>query len=167
MVMLTSLAMTRERERGTMANLPATPVKPLEVMIGKIAPYVIIGYVQLAVIIAAATLLFEVPIVGSFSLLMVLIGLLMLANPGGLHLLDPGQKPAAGHADDVLVLPAFDTAVGLHVSLPQHAAVGTMAGRGVADGAAPARGRRQRAQEVSANAGSPHSKVPGIPRAAD
>jgi ABC-2 type transport system permease protein len=80
MVMLTALAMTRERERGTMENLLATPVRPLEVMVGKIVPYVIIGYVQLAVIMAAAWLLFEVPMEGSFGLLMAMIGVFMLAN---------------------------------------------------------------------------------------
>ena len=82
MVMLTSLAMTRERERGTMENLLATPVRPFEVMVGKITPYIMIGYVQLLVIILAAVLLFEVPIVGSFALLMGVIGLFMLANLG-------------------------------------------------------------------------------------
>jgi ABC-2 type transport system permease protein len=80
MVMLTGLAMTRERERGTMENLLATPVRPIEVMIGKILPYVVIGYIQLGVILGAAWLLFEVPMVGSFTLLMAMIGVLMLAN---------------------------------------------------------------------------------------
>ncbi|MFZ6720935.1 ABC transporter permease [Undibacterium sp. Ji49W] len=80
MVMLTSLAMTRERERGTMENLLATPVRPAEVMVGKILPYVLMGYIQLAVIITAAFLLFEVPMVGSFSLLMAMIGVFILAN---------------------------------------------------------------------------------------
>ncbi len=80
LVMLTGLAMTRERERGTMENLLATPVRPLEVMIGKIAPYVVIGYIQLGVILGAAWLLFEVPMVGSFALLMAMIGVFMLAN---------------------------------------------------------------------------------------
>jgi ABC-2 type transport system permease protein len=80
MVMLTGLAMTRERERGTMENLLATPVRPFEVMLGKIAPYVVIGYVQLGVILLAAWALFEVPMVGSFTLLMAMIGLFMLAN---------------------------------------------------------------------------------------
>ncbi|MFZ6743401.1 ABC transporter permease [Undibacterium sp. JH2W] len=80
MVMLTSLAMTRERERGTMENLLATPVRPAEVMVGKILPYVLIGYVQLGVIISAAFLLFEVPMMGSFSLLMSMIGVFILAN---------------------------------------------------------------------------------------
>lgn len=82
MVMLTSLAMTRERERGTMENLLATPVRPFEVMVGKILPYIIIGYVQLSVIILAAVLLFGVPILGSVTLLMGVIGLFMLANLG-------------------------------------------------------------------------------------
>jgi len=80
MVMLTSLAMTRERERGTMENLLATPVRPVEVMIGKILPYIVIGYIQLAVILIAAFALFEVPMVGSFTLLMAMIGVFMLAN---------------------------------------------------------------------------------------
>jgi len=80
MVMLTSLAMTRERERGTMENLLATPVRPAEVMVGKILPYVVVGYVQLGVILGAAWLLFEVPMEGSFALLMAMIGLFMLAN---------------------------------------------------------------------------------------
>ena len=82
MVMLTSLAMTRERERGTMENLLATPVRPFEVMVGKITPYIIIGYVQLTVIVLAAVLLFKVPILGSVPLLMGVIGLFMLANLG-------------------------------------------------------------------------------------
>ncbi len=80
MVMLTGLAMTRERERGTMENLLATPVRPAEVMVGKILPYIVIGYIQLAVILIAAFLLFEVPMVGSFTLLMSMIGVFMLAN---------------------------------------------------------------------------------------
>jgi ABC-2 type transport system permease protein len=80
MVMLTGLAMTRERERGTMENLLATPVRPIEVMIGKILPYVLIGYVQLGVVLAAGALLFEVPLQGSLGLLMAMIGLFMLAN---------------------------------------------------------------------------------------
>jgi ABC-2 type transport system permease protein len=80
MVMLTGLAMTRERERGTMENLLATPVRPFEVMVGKILPYIVIGYIQLGVIIAAAWLLFEVPMVGSLALLLAMIGVFMLAN---------------------------------------------------------------------------------------
>jgi ABC-2 type transport system permease protein len=82
MVMLTSLAMTRERERGTMENLLATPVRPAEVMVGKIGPYVVLGYIQLGVILGAAFLLFEVPMVGSPALLLAMIGVFMVANLG-------------------------------------------------------------------------------------
>jgi len=80
MVMLTGLAMTRERERGTMENLLATPVRPLEVMVGKILPYIVLGYVQLGVILLAAALLFQIPMAGSFALLLAMIGVFMLAN---------------------------------------------------------------------------------------
>jgi len=80
MVILTAMAMTREHERGTMENLLATPVRPLEVMAGKILPFVVLGYLQLALIYGAARLLFEVPMAGSFALLMSMIGVFMIAN---------------------------------------------------------------------------------------
>jgi ABC-2 type transport system permease protein len=80
LVMMTSLAMTRERERGTMENLLATPVRPLEVMVGKILPYILIGYVQVAVVLLAARLLFEVPMVGSLALLSATLVVFMAAN---------------------------------------------------------------------------------------
>ncbi len=80
MVMMTSLAMTRERERGTMENLLATPARPLEVMLGKIVPYILIGYVQVTVILIAARLLFDVPMVGSLALLSLVLVLFIAAN---------------------------------------------------------------------------------------
>jgi ABC-2 type transport system permease protein len=69
MVMITALAVTRERERGTMESLLATPALPLEVMTGKIVPYILVGYVQVTVILLAARVLFHVPMVGSLPLL--------------------------------------------------------------------------------------------------
>jgi ABC-2 type transport system permease protein len=69
MVMMTALAVTRERERGTMENLLAMPVKPVEVMIGKITPYILIGTVQMTVILLMSRLLFNVAIEGSVTLL--------------------------------------------------------------------------------------------------
>jgi ABC-2 type transport system permease protein len=80
MVMMTSLAMTRERERGTMENLLATPVRPSEVMVGKIVPYILIGYVQVLVILVAARLLFDVPMLGSMLLLSFALVIFMAAN---------------------------------------------------------------------------------------
>jgi ABC-2 type transport system permease protein len=61
MIMMTALAMTRERERGNMENLLATPLRPIEVMIGKIAPFIIVGYIQVVLILLAAKLIFGVP----------------------------------------------------------------------------------------------------------
>ncbi len=69
MVVITALAVTRERERGTMESLLATPALPLEVMTGKIIPYIVIGYVQVTVILFAAKFLFHVPMIGSLWLL--------------------------------------------------------------------------------------------------
>jgi len=80
MVMMTSLAVTREYERGTMENLLATPLRPIEVMVGKIVPYIIVGYVQVSVILIAAKLLFEVPMLGSLALLSLLLILFIAAN---------------------------------------------------------------------------------------
>jgi ABC-2 type transport system permease protein len=68
-IMMTALAITRERERGTMENLLAMPARPIEVMAGKIAPYVMIGYIQSAIIVTVAKILFGVPILGSLLLL--------------------------------------------------------------------------------------------------
>ncbi|HTQ52532.1 MAG TPA: ABC transporter permease [Candidatus Acidoferrales bacterium] len=80
MIIITALAITRERERGTMENLLSTPARPGEVMIGKIVPYITIGYVQIFVILLAARYLFNVPIVGSVLLLVVLAFLFIVAN---------------------------------------------------------------------------------------
>lgn len=80
MVVITALAITRERERGTMENLLATPVRPAEVMIGKILPYIAVGYVQLTLILIAAHFLFHVPMVGSLWLVYVVSLLFIAAN---------------------------------------------------------------------------------------
>ncbi len=82
MVMMTALAVTREQERGTMEMLLATPVKPIEVMCGKILPYIIVGYVQVAIILIAAKVLFAVPMLGSLVLLSLALVLFMAANLG-------------------------------------------------------------------------------------
>lgn len=61
LVMMTALGVTRERERGTMESLLATPVRPLEVMVGKLSPYVIVGLIQTVVVLTCARGLFDVP----------------------------------------------------------------------------------------------------------
>ena len=80
MVMMTGLAMTRERERGTMENLLATPAQPIEVMTGKIVPYIFIGLIQSTIILLAARYLFFVPFVGSMAVLYVVALLFIAAN---------------------------------------------------------------------------------------
>jgi ABC-2 type transport system permease protein len=80
MVMMTGLAITRERERGTMENLLATPATALEVMTGKIVPYVLIGLVQVTIILILARVLFGVPMVGNLFLLYCAVLLFIAAN---------------------------------------------------------------------------------------
>ncbi|PVM82803.1 ABC transporter permease [Caulobacter radicis] len=66
LVMMTALGVTREYERGTMESLLATPARPIEVMIGKLAPYVVVGLIQTAVILILARVLFAVPMAGGW-----------------------------------------------------------------------------------------------------
>ena len=80
MVIITALAITRERERGTMENLLSTPARPGEVIIGKIVPYIMVGYIQVFLILLASKFLFNVPIVGSVPLLLVLTFFFIVAN---------------------------------------------------------------------------------------
>jgi len=79
MVMMTSMALTREAERGTMENLLAMPASPVEIMLGKVLPYLAVGGVQVVVVLAAAKLLFSVPFVGSMPLLLASILLFVLS----------------------------------------------------------------------------------------
>jgi len=82
LVIITSLAITRERERGTMENLLITPVRPVEVLLGKILPYIVVGYIQMGLIIVAAMTLFKVPIIGSLPLLFLVSFPFIAANLG-------------------------------------------------------------------------------------
>ena len=80
MVLITGLAMTRERETGTMENLLAMPARPLEVLTGKIIPYILVGYIQIAILLVAARFLFRVPMLGSVPLLLAVALLFIAAN---------------------------------------------------------------------------------------
>lgn len=80
MVIVTALVITREYERGTMENLLATPLKPLQVMVGKLLPYIIVGYLQALMILILAKVLFGVPMQGSLMLLLVLCLPFIAAN---------------------------------------------------------------------------------------
>jgi len=80
MVLMTCLALTRERERGTYENLLAMPATPLEIMIGKIAPNVLVGAVQSAIILLMARFVFHVPMIGSLLLLAGALAVYVVAN---------------------------------------------------------------------------------------
>ncbi|MCF7731882.1 MAG: ABC transporter permease [Akkermansiaceae bacterium] len=80
LVMIPGLAITRERERGTMENLLSMPLRPAEVLIGKITLYIIIGYVQIGIILLAARFVFGVPIHGNLVVLLVASLLFIAAN---------------------------------------------------------------------------------------
>jgi ABC-2 type transport system permease protein len=79
MLIFTALSVTREIERGTMESLLAMPIRPVEIMLGKIAPYVVIGGVQMTLILSLAYFLFDVPVVGNLALLVALTMLFILA----------------------------------------------------------------------------------------
>jgi ABC-2 type transport system permease protein len=99
MLIFTALSVTREIERGTMESLLAMPITPVEIMLGKIIPYIIVGFVQAALIIQPL---------------------------GRIHVLDHRAEPAAGDADVHDVLPAEHPALGLHVPVCRHAEMGAM-----------------------------------------
>jgi ABC-2 type transport system permease protein len=80
MLIFTALSVTREIERGTMESLLSMPITPVEVMIGKILPYVLVGFIQAALIIGIGALLFGVPIDGSMTLLALLSTLFITTN---------------------------------------------------------------------------------------
>ena len=80
MVLMTCLALTRERERGTYENLLAMPATPLEIMIGKIAPNVLVGAVQSAIMLLMARFVFHVPMIGSLLLLAGALAVYVVAN---------------------------------------------------------------------------------------
>src|SRR3990167_5545000 len=79
-VMVASMALTRERERGTMESLLSTPVLPMEVIIGKAVPFIVVGYVQVIIVIMLATWFFKVPLLGSACLLFILTLPFIIAN---------------------------------------------------------------------------------------
>lgn len=80
MVMITGLAITRERERGTMETLLSMPTRPSEVLVGKIVPYIMVGYVQVGIILLVSHYLFRVPMLGSLTLLLASAFVFIAAN---------------------------------------------------------------------------------------
>jgi ABC-type Na+ efflux pump permease subunit len=130
MLIFTALSVTREVERGTMESLLSMPITPLEIMLGKIMPYVLIGFLQAALIVAAG-----VPAVRRADLRQpgTAGGAVDLVHRhqscGRLHVLDSRAKPAPGHPDGDDVLLAEHAAVGLRIPVPRHAGLGAVVQR--------------------------------------
>lgn len=82
MVIITAVAIVRERERGTLEQLIVTPIKPWELMVGKIIPYILLGYLQITVALLVAVLIFQVPIRGSILELYLLTMFFITASLG-------------------------------------------------------------------------------------
>ena len=139
MMMMTSIALTREIERGTMENLLAMPATGMEIMLGKVLPFFIVGAVQVTVILSPRAILFDVPFVGSLAL-PARRRARRCARDGAarLHLLDVGALADAGDAAHLLLPAAVDPDVGLHVPVPRHAGLGALHRRRAADDAFPA-----------------------------
>ena len=119
---LTAMAIVREKEIGTMEQLMVTPIRPVELILGKTLPFVLVGFWDLVLVVGASLLIFHVPFAGNFG----------TAVSGGVFLPpdQPGRGPvhlhrfehaAAGHDVDVPVLPAVHHAERIHVPDPQHA----------------------------------------------
>ena len=116
MVLFTAVALVRERERGNLELLITTPIHPLELMVGKLVPYIFVGLVQITIILGLGRLVFNVPFQGEL--------LSLAAGDPALHrrqpdtrpvVLHPGRDPDAGHADDRLYPDALHPAQRLHV----------------------------------------------------
>lgn len=80
MMLMTALSITREHERGTMEHLLSLPIRPLEVMAGKVVPYILLGYVQVTIILAAAHFIFRVPVSGNLIMLGLVAIVFIIAN---------------------------------------------------------------------------------------
>ncbi len=131
---VTTLSITRETERGTMENLLAMPVRPIEVMIAKIVPYIVIGYVQVLLIVALATVVFGLPIRGSIPLLSMALGLFIASNLAlGVTFSTVARNQDAGDPDGTVHAVAVLHAFGIYVSVSGHADLGAMGRRVVPD----------------------------------
>ena len=129
MVMMTAIALTREIERGTMENLLSMPATPLEIMLGKIVPYLAVEAVQVAVVLLAARVVFAIPFLGHLTLILLGgAGFCICTGHPWLPDFDRRPDPDAGDAADVLFLSAVADAAGLYVSVPWHAILGAIPG---------------------------------------
>ena len=122
MVMMTGLAITRERERGTMENLLAMPATPIEVMTGKLIPYIGIGLIQSTIILLAARFVFHVPFFGNMGAIYLVALLFVAANlTVGITLSSLAQNQLQAVQLTVFYFSAQHSALRVHVSFSGHA----------------------------------------------
>ncbi len=125
MVMITSIALTREAERGTLETLLATPLRPAEIMIGKTTPYIFVGAVQVTLVLLAARVLFGIPFAGSLLTFLAAVTLFIFTNLMLGYLISTAARSQmqAMQMTFMVFLPSI-LLVGLHVSVPRHAGLG-------------------------------------------
>ncbi len=124
MIIMTALAVTREIERGTMENLLSMPIRPSEVLLGKILPYTAVGAVQVVIVLGAARVIFAVPFVGSLGLFGAIVTLFVVTNLAMGVMFSTIARNQAGDADGDILLPAVDHVVGIHVPVSWNAGLG-------------------------------------------
>jgi ABC-2 type transport system permease protein len=124
MMTVTSMAIVRERETGTLEQLATTPLRPIELMLGKIIPYVLVGYIQVTVALVIGVVVFQVPIRGSVPLLYSLASLQILTYLGLGILLSTGPQSAAGQSDGHDAVSAQYAVVRIYVPARGDAALG-------------------------------------------
>jgi ABC-2 type transport system permease protein len=127
MLIFTALSVTRETERGTMESLLAMPITPFEIMLGKIAPYVLVGFLQAALILAAGVAMFGVPIVGSLTVLAALTTLFIATNLAwGYTFSTLAQNQLQAVQMSMMFFLPQHAAVGLRLSVSRHAGLGAV-----------------------------------------
>ena len=153
MVLFTAIALVRERERGNLEMLIATPVSPWELTLGKVLPFVAIGLVQVTVVLGARRAAFDVPVRGSLlELYLVALVFIVASLSLGILLSTLAQDAVPGDADGVLHVPAADPAVRLHVPVRRDAGAGAVARGDPAAHAFPAARARHHAARRRASA---------------
>ena len=155
---MTTLSITKERERGTMENLLAMPVRPVEVMLAKIVPYVLIGYIQVFLILISSAVFFQTAAARFDPDALGRTRPVHRRQPGARHYVLHGvDQPDAGHAVRPVHPDAVVPLVRLHVSVPRHAAMGAVDRRNLPDHPRDADRARRAAQGQRRRANPPRT----------
>ena len=133
MLIFTALSVTREIERGTMESLLSMPITPVEIMLGKIVPYIMVGFVQASLIIGIGVTLFGVPVVGNLGVLAALSTLFIATNLSiGYTFSTVAQNQLQAMQMSMMFFLPNILLVRLHVPVRRHAGLGAIYRRGAA-----------------------------------